>query len=166
MRRKRKLLVEILAFCLMSNHIHLLVRQLQDKGISRFTQKLVGYPVYYNKKYGRTGHLFQGKYRSVHIENNEQLKTVFVYIHTNPVSIMVPKWREAGVKDAERVMKFLEDYQWSSYRDYLGKHNFPSLTQREFLLKTMGGVEGCKEFVEGWIKYKKEIKDSEKIFLE
>jgi hypothetical protein len=52
----------------------------------------------------------------------------------------------------------LEEYKWSSYSDYLGKRNFPSVSERKFMLKVMGGVEGCKEWVEGWIKHKAEIK--------
>ena len=100
-RRKRKMLVEILAFSLMPNHIHLLIRQLRDGGISKFMQKFGGYVLYYNKKYGRKGHLFQDKFQAVHIQNEEQLKTAFVYIHTNPVAIIYPGWKEKGIKNKQ-----------------------------------------------------------------
>jgi len=53
-----------------------------------------------------------------------------------------------------------------SYPDYIGKKNFPSVTNREFLLKVMGGEKGCREFVENWIKYKGEIKIFSSIALE
>ena len=166
-RKKRKMLVEILAFCLMPNHVHLLVRQLKEGGISKFMRKIgAGYGLYYNQKYERKGHLFQGRYRIIHIESQEQLKTVFVYIHTNPVSIVVPNWREEGIKEIEKVMKFLENYRWSSYSDYLGKKNFPSLTSREFLTKVMGGIESCREFVNGWLQFKKELADFNRIAIE
>ena len=69
----------------MPNHIHLLLKQIKNNGISEFIRKVeVGYAGYFNKKYGRKGHLFQGRFKAVRIEDNEQLKTVFVYIHTNP----------------------------------------------------------------------------------
>ncbi|MCD6429536.1 transposase [bacterium] len=169
-KRKRKLLVAILAFCLMPNHMHLLVKQLQEKGISKFMRKIgAGYGLYYNKKYDRSGHLFQGRYRIVHVKSEAQLQTAFVYIHTNPVSLIVPNWREKGIpKDQLRkVIEFLEKkYRWSSYLDYLGKRNFPSLTSRDFLTRIMGGKEGCREYVNAWLEHKKELKDLEKIALE
>ena len=163
----RDLLVEILAFWFMPNHIHLLLKQIKDGGITQFMRKFgTGYATYFNQKYIRKGHLFQGRFKAVHIKDNEQLKTVFVYIHTNGISLIEPKWKELGIKNPEKVIKFLENYKWSSYSDYLGKKNFPSVTKRDFLLKVMGGSEGCREFVEGWIKHKKELKDFEGIAIE
>lgn len=165
-REKRKMLVEILAFCLMPNHVHLLLRQQQEGGISKFMQKLGGYALYYNKKYERSGHLFQGKFRVVHIKNNEQLKTIFVYIHTNPVALIYPQWKEKGIKNTEETIKYIENYRWSSYLDYLGKKNFPSITNREFLLKAINGAEGCRNFVNAWLKFKQKLIDLNYITLE
>jgi putative transposase len=164
--KKRKMLVEILALCLMPNHIHLLVRQLQEGGISKFMKKLGGYAIYYNKKYGRKGHLFQDKFQAILIENNEQLKTAFVYIHTNPVAIIYPGWKEKGIKNAKRAIKYVENYRWSSYPDYLGKKNCPSLTSREFLLRVMGGKEGCRNFVNAWLKFKQSLADFDYVAIE
>lgn len=165
--KKRELLVEILAFCLMPNHVHLLVRQVREGGISKFMRKIgAGYGIYYNKKYKRSGHIFQGRYRIVHIKSNEQLETVFVYIHTNPISLIVPNWREKGIKDIEKVMEFLENYRWSSYMDYLGKKSFPSITIREFLTRVMDGIDGCRGAVNSWLKFKKELTDFKKIAIE
>lgn len=165
-KQKRKVLVEILAFCLMPNHVHLLVKQLKEGGISKLMQKLGGYALYYNKKYERKGHLFQNKFQAVHIQNNEQLKTAFVYIHTNPVTIIFPKWKEKGIKNAKKAINFVENYRWSSYPDYLRKKNFPSLTSREFLLKIMGGIEECRNFVNAWLKFKQELVDLNYIAIE
>ena len=165
-RRKRKLLVEILAFCLMPDHIHLLVRQLRSGGISKFMKKFGGYALYYNQKYKRKGHLFRDKFQAVHIKNDEQLKTVFVYIHTNPVALIYPNWKEKGIKNVNRAIKYIENYRWSSYQDYLGIKNFPSLTGREFLLKVMAGAKGCREFVNAWLKFKKEIADFDYVAIE
>lgn len=163
----RKLLVEIFAFYFMPNHIHLLVRQIKKDGITQFMRKFgAGYAAYFNKKYNRKGHLFQGRFRAVYIKTNEQLKNVFVYIHTNGISLIEPKWKEKGISNLKKVIRFLENYKWSSYADYIGKKNFPSLTNREFLLKVMGGKKGCREFIEGWVKYKGKIKDLDKVVLE
>ncbi len=160
----RELLVEILAFCFMPNHIHLLVRQIKGNGVTQFMRKLgTGYASYFNKKYDRKGHLFQRRFQAVHIGTNEQLKTVFVYIHTNGISLIEPKWKEKGIKNSEKVIKFLENYKWSSYSDYIGKKNFPSVTKRDFLLNVMGKEEGCKKFIENWVRYKGEIKKLSKL---
>lgn len=157
----RDLLVEVLVFCLMPNHIHLLVRQIKEGGISKFVQKIgSGYASYFKKKYNikLKGHFFQDRFSAIHVKTEAQLIAVFVYIYTNPTLLIEPEWKEKGIEDPERVIKFLEEYKWSSYQDYLGKKNFPSVTEREFLLQIMGGIEGCREQVRGWIKYKKEIR--------
>lgn len=169
-KEERELLVEISAFCLMSNHVHLLVRQLKDGGISKFMRKIgAGYGGYYNKKYQRRGRLFDGRYKVVHIKTDNQLKIVFVYIHTNPVAILVPDWKEGGIssKELPKIIKFLEDYRWSSYSDYLEKKNSPSLTSREFLINEMGGIGEIRRFVSDWLQSKRELKEREAhIFLE
>ncbi len=164
---ERDKLVEILAFCFMPNHIHLLVRQLKDGGITKFMSKIgTGYGGYFNRKYDRKGYVFQNRFSAIHIKNEEQLKTVFVYIHTNPISLIEPKWKEIGIKNPEKAIKFVENYKWSSYSDYIDKKNFPSATEREFLLKIMGGEQGCKDFIENWVKYKGEIRKFTDIALE
>lgn len=154
----REILVEILAFCFMPNHIHLLLRQIKDNGITEFMRKIgTGYAGYFNKKYERKGHLFQGRFQVVHIKNDEQLKAVFVYIHTNSISLIEPRWKEKGIKEPKEVIKFLEKYKWSSYCDYIGKKNFPSVTKRDSLSAVMNDEKGCREFTEDWITYKTEI---------
>lgn len=167
---KRDKLVEVLAFCFMPNHIHLLLKQLRDGGISKFMQKFgSGYSSYFKEKYNERGkgHFFQKRFSFVHIETEEQLKTVFVYIHTNPLALIDSNWKEKGIKNPERAIKFLnEEYRWSSYFDYIGKKNFPSVTEREFILEVMGGEQNCKKFVEEWIRYKGEIKKFADLALE
>ncbi len=168
--KKRDMLVEILAFCLMPNHIHLLLRQKKDEGISKFMRKLgAGYGLYYNQKYKRSGHLFQGRYKIIHIKDNEQLKIIFVYIHSNPVLLIIPEWKEKGIEKAklQEVLKFLENYRWSSYPDYLGKKNFPSLTNRDFLLQTIGDLENCQKLIKDWLQFKTELwEPSKEIIIE
>ena len=164
---ERKPLVEIFAFSLMPNHVHLLMRQLQDDGITKFMLKVgSGYGGYFNRKYERKGYVFQNRFSAVHIKTEEQLKTVFVYVHTNPTSLTEPKWKEIGIRNPEKAIEFLENFKWSSYPDYIGKSNFPSVTKRDFLLQSIDGEQGCKNFVDGWIKYKKEIKEFPELALE
>ena len=164
---ERDKLVDILAFCFMPNHIHLLVKQLKDEGIVKFMNKLgAGYGGYYNRKYKRKGYVFQNRFSAVHIKDNNQLKIVFVYIHTNPTAFIESKWKEKGIKESQKVIKFLEDYKWSSYQDYIGKKNFPSVTERDFILEVMQKEQGCKEFVDYWIKYKGKIREFAELVLE
>lgn len=79
-------LITIHAVCLMPNHFHLLVTPKSDDGLSKFMLKLgTSYSMYFNKKYDRTGGLFEGRYKAEHADNDEYLKYLFSYIHLNPV---------------------------------------------------------------------------------
>lgn len=163
----RDKLVEILAFCLMPNHIHLLVKQLKEGGVIKFMKKFGGgYAKYFNKKYSRKGYVFQNRFLAVPIKTDEQLQIVFAYIHANPVSLAEPRWKEKGIGNFKKVIKFIKDYKWSSFSDYLGKSNFPSVTGREFMLETIGSAKACDKFVEDYIKYKGGFKESPSLFLE
>jgi len=163
---ERNRIVDVLTFSLMPNHIHLIVKQLKDGGISQFMQKLGGgYANYFNKKYNRKGHLFN-QFRAIHIKSDEQLRNVFVYVHANIASLIEPGWKEKGIKNPKKVIKFLENYKWHSHGDYIGRQNFPSVTQREIFLEALGGKNGCKEAIEDWISYRKEPKDFGDIVLE
>lgn len=164
---ERDKLVEVLAFCFMPNHIHLLIKQLKDGGITKFMRKIgTGYGRYFNKKYNRKGYVFQNRFSAIHIENDDQLKNVFVYIHTNPAALADPNWKERGIKNPKKVIKFLENYKWSSYPDYISKKNFPSVTERSFILEIMKKEQGCKKFVNYWVKYKGEIRKFANLTLE
>ena len=158
--------VEILVFAFMPNHIHLLVKQLKEDGISRFMQKVGGgYANYFNKKYNRKGHLFN-QYKAILIKTDNQLRNVFVYINANPASLIEPNFKKKGVRNPKQVIEFLENYKWSSYQDYIGKNNFPSVTIRNFMLETLNGATGCRRAVNDWINYKKELNDWADIILE
>jgi len=152
---KRDKFVDVLAFAFMPNHIHLLVKQIKDNGITKFMRKVgTGYANYFNKKYNRKGHLFNQFY-AVHVNDDDQLKTAFLYIHSNPISLIEPSWKENGIKNPEKALEFLESYKWSSLKDYSGIKNFQSVTNRDFLLDLMGYENGCREAMKNWIMYKK-----------
>lgn len=167
----RKLLVNILAFCLMPNHIHLLIKQIQDEGITKFMRKFgAGYVGYFNKKNERQGHLFQGRFRAVEIKSDAQLKAVFVYIHTNPASLVDPNWKvfqteNSSPEISEKIIEMIENYKWSSYSDYLAKDNFPSITQRDFL-NSMLITSEWRKVVNDWIFFKKGIEAWEGVDLD
>lgn len=138
--RRRKLLVRLHAFCLMGNHYHLLVSEVAPKGISIFMKKLnMGYAKYFNKKYERSGALWQGKFKKKRIERDAHFMYIPYYIHLNPLDFVMPEWREGKVRDTNEALKCLEKYRWSSHLDYLGEKNFPSLTERGLLSDMLGG---------------------------
>jgi putative transposase len=153
-KREREPLLELMAFCLMPNHIHLLTKQIRQSGIVDFTRKFgAGFAGFFNRKYSRKGPLFS-KYRAVHIKDGKQLKTAFVYIHANPISLIEPKWKEGAVKNFDKAVEFLEQYRWSSFLDYTGNSNFPSLIKKEFLISAMGGEKKCREYLFDWLRFK------------
>lgn len=101
-------IVEVITYCLMPNHFHLLMKQTQDGGISRFLRLAVNsYAKFFNTKYKRAGSLFQDMFKAVHIESDEQLIHVSRYIHLNPL-----------VSGLVRRDKFL-DFPWSSLKAYI-----------------------------------------------
>ena len=164
---KREKLTEVLLFCFMPNHIHLLLKQLNDGGIVKFMNKLgSGYAGYFNRKYKRKGYVFQNRFRSVYIRDDKQFQTIFRYIHANPVSLIEPGWKEDGIENAKKVNKFLIKYKWSSLQDYVGIKNFPSVTDRGFVLESMNGAVGCKEATENWVDYKRALNYHQEILLD
>ena len=112
-------LIDIGIYCLMPNHFHLLIREKRNGGISEFMKKIsTGYSMYFNKRYERTGRLFEGTFKSVHANNDEYLKYLFAYIHLNPIKLTNPMWKEEGIKDNNKAESFLNEYEFSSYLDY------------------------------------------------
>ncbi len=164
-KKSRKLLVEILIFTLMPNHFHLVLRQRREKGIIKFMQKLgTGYTNYFNKKYERVGCLFQGRFKAVLVSEESHFIHLPYYIHTNPLDLLNYGGSTSVVK---KEMEFLENYRWSSFPDYIGKKNYPSVTSREFLSEFLGGPEEYKRAIREWLKDKEaNLEDLKGITLE
>jgi len=120
---ERKPLVRIMAYCIMGNHYHLLVEEIQKDGITKFMHKLgLGYARYFNNKYERVGSLFQDKFKNILVDDEKYLLYLLVYINVlNPADLIEPGWREEGIKDIEAVLKFAVDYLWSTHQEYIGK---------------------------------------------
>lgn len=150
--RPRKLLVEILAFALMPNHYHLLIRPKTDTATAEFMKKVNGgYAQYFNKKYNRSGVLFQGRFKAVLVKRDAHFIHLPYYIHANPLDLYMPEWRDGKLTNFEKAHDFLENYRWSSFPDYIGSKNYPSVTQREFLLDIAGGTHGYKKNFLSWL---------------
>ncbi|MEN1762301.1 transposase, partial [Anoxynatronum sibiricum] len=98
---------EIYGYCLMNNHIHLLIKEGCEELGTVFRRIGARYVYWYNRKYGRRGHLFQDRYKSEVVENDGYLLTVLRYIHQNPLKACI--------------VKNIEQYPWSSYQEYIGK---------------------------------------------
>lgn len=151
--KKRKLLVDILTFCLMDNHYHLLLAPRIKDGVVKFMRKLnIGYAKYFNEKYKRSGALFEGRYKSVLVEDDAHFIHLPYYIHLNPLDMFAPEWREHKIKNYEKSLQSLKNYKWSSFLDYIGEKNFPSVTSRNFLLEFFGGPAGYLRETANWLK--------------
>lgn len=112
-------LVEIINWCLIPNHYHLCLRQLSDSGISKFLQKVMtGYTMYFNKKYERSGVLFQGKTKSKLVDSDDYFEYLQYYMDFNPLDIFQPNWKNDGIKNKKEAKKFLENYLWNKRRNY------------------------------------------------
>ena len=152
-------LVDIVAYCLMPNHFHFILSPKLKEGISLFMQKLgTGYTMYFNKKYGRTGVLFEGTFKSIMIEDESYLLHLTRYIHLNPVELIEPDWKEKGIENWDRVNRFLEKYRWSSYMCYIGKEEPPFPLKIDFIKEFFDKPEGYKKFLNEWM-----VSDLEKL---
>ena len=121
--------VGILAWCLMSNHVHLL---LKAEGMPDLFMKKLGcsYVPYFNRKYGKVGHLFQDRYKCETVRDDKYMLAVIRYIHMNPEKANICR---------------MSEYKWSSYREYLEKSKKPG---NDLILEMLGGAEGYLRFME------------------
>lgn len=118
--KREKTLVSIISYCLMPNHFHIIVHEHTEGGISKFMSKLLtAYSMYFNTKYERSGPLLTRPFRSQHIEDDSYYLHLFSYVHLNPLSIIESSWKDGGIKNINSAKKFLENYSYSSYVDFL-----------------------------------------------
>lgn len=148
-------LVAIGAYVLMPNHFHILIKEIVKNGLSRFMEKLAtGYSMYFNKKYERVGPLFQGRFKGEHVDNDEYLKYLYAYIHLNPVKLIEPNWKEIGIKDEKRALKYISQYYYSSHQDYCGikREEGAILSKNEFPLY-FSKIHDFKIYINDWITF-------------
>jgi len=129
----------VYVYTLMNNHYHILL-ETKEANLSRIMHHInVSYTVYYNKKYERSGHLFQGRYKALLIDKENYLLELSRYIHLNPV--------RAGIVEKP------EDYRWSSYRYYTGQvQNLPEWLNIDWVVERFG-----KDRVSAFREYRKFI---------
>ncbi|PIZ00793.1 hypothetical protein COY62_01055 [bacterium (Candidatus Howlettbacteria) CG_4_10_14_0_8_um_filter_40_9] len=146
--------IELLCYCLMPNHFHLLIKQKGERDIAEFMKSLgTNYSMYFNDRHDRIGTLFQGPYKAILVKNDSYLLHLSRYIHKNPEDLI----------KGENLDKLFE-YEWSSYTDYLGKKETKWVKPR-FILdyfdqnkdNSMIGSDSYQKFVEEYIH------DTEKI---
>jgi putative transposase len=136
--QKSKLPFYMYAYCLMPNHIHLLIERREDS-VSKIMQRvLTTYSQYHNRKYKKIGHVFQGRYKSILCQTDEYLGELVRYIHLNPVRA--------------RMVRQPEDYEYSGHRAYIGLDG-NGLVDVEPVLRHFGGtkrraVEVYRRFVQ------------------
>lgn len=148
-KRSENRLVNILCFSLMPNHYHLLVKQVADNGISLFMHRLgTAYTNFFNTKYERSGTLFQGRYKIKQITSEQYLAYLSKYIHLNPLETTNLDWQASGVKDWKGANYFLNNYKWSSYQDYIGIKNFPSIINKDLLGEYYSTPEKYRAFIQ------------------
>lgn len=130
--------VELIAYCLMPNHFHLLLKQNPIDGMTKLLRRIATtYALYFNRRYKRVGYLFQGHYKAVLIDNDPALLHISRYIHLNP---------------QELTRSILVSYPYSSYPYFLGLKNAvwlkPNLVLSLFNTQSSTGYTSYKEFVE------------------
>jgi len=147
--------IEILAYCLMPNHFHFLLRQVAVNGISKFAANFTNsYTKYFNTLNDRVGPLFQGAFKAVHIESDEQLMHVSRYIHLNPVSSFIIEADE------------LEEYEWSSYPEYISKEESDVIEKHTILDLFSNKVELYRHFVLDYADYARKLENIKHLLLE
>lgn len=145
--KPRRALTEILAFALMPNHYHLILRETAKAGISEFMKKLGGYTTYFNNQYQRVGPLFQSRYKAVEVSTDEQAKVLFNYVHANPLGTT------ANATEIPLQLKQLLNYKSCSYVDYFGHAGTsrPFVSQ-SYYLGLFGSRTAARESVSSWLK--------------
>lgn len=146
LKKQKNFMVEFISFCLMPNHFHLLLQQLEDSGISKFCSNLTNsYTRYFNVKNKRKGPLFQGKFKAVRIETDEQLLHVTRYIHLNPYTSYVVKTLEE-----------LATYPYSSLSEYL-KLRKEKTVDKEQVLCHFKTLKSFKSFTFNQADYQRKL---------
>ncbi|MFH1423896.1 MAG: transposase [Candidatus Nealsonbacteria bacterium] len=156
LNKTRENLLNLFVWCLMPNHYHLFSSPIPDNGLANFHKKFGGgFAKFFNVKYKRNGTLFQGKYKKVQVMDDTQAIQLICYIHSNPLDLWKPDWKEKGLTNLEiqNALRFLEQYRWSSHLDWWGIKNFPSLIDKDFMARFFKNSEEYREFFTNWLSY-------------
>ena len=145
-------LVRVLAYCLMHNHYHFLLEQVSDGGVEGFFHRLgTGYTNYYNKRYERTGRLFENTFKAIHVDSDEYLVHLSRYIHLNPLDLFLKDWKRADKLSHEQAALYLHSYRWYSFHDYMTQSNVSGVNVGfEKILCSFSSSKDYEQFVLAW----------------
>lgn len=138
--------VEIIGYVFMPNHFHFILKQVSDGGIKDFIRNFqISYTKYLNTLNNRTGPIFQGQFKAILIEDDDQLHHIVRYIHLNPYTSFL-------LKDVDE----LKNYQWSSFREYLGavKNGFCT---KENILSNYPSSDDYWKFISNHAEYQRKL---------
>lgn len=154
----KETLVRFVAYCLNPNHYHFLIEQVAEKGIEKFMQRLgTGYTKYFNNKFHRSGSLFQGVFKSIHVDSNEYLLHISAYVNLNN------RVHQLGSEASKLVQSR------SSWEEYMGEVK-NGLCRKDIILDQFKNKKDYQEFaesaLESILERKEEMKEMEKYLLE
>ena len=154
LKNKGRKQIQLFAFCLMPNHIHFLMKELEKNGISRFMSNFQNsYAKYFNLKNDRTGSLFQSMFKAVRIESDEQLIHVCRYIHLNPLTSYI-------IKDFD----VLENYPWSSYSEYFKENS--DLVDTSLISGFFPSIKEFEKFTSDQVDYQRQLNQIKHLSLD
>ncbi len=164
---KKDPLVYILAYCLKDNHFHLLLKELEEGGVATFMHKLGGgYARYFNERRGRKGVFFEGRYRQKRVSGDDYLCYLLAYINIiNPLQEVFLNIKEKGVDDLSKALNIINNYKWSSHKEYITKVK-QSLTEKDIFEDVFKENEDYVNFVNDILSYKRDVWQAESVFLE
>ena len=164
----RKQLVDIHGWELMKNHYHLLLSERIEGGITLFLRKLSGYARYFNERHKRRGTLFQGRTKKILVERQEHFLYILHYLHLNSLDYLpgAKKWRirnKGTISDIAKTLEYLKNYRWSSYPDYCGISNFPSILTKTLFDRALGKdyTSSLKEYLSDRVVEELDLKSLE-----
>ena len=144
-----KSLVDILGYCLLPDHFHLILRPKTHTGIQTFMQKVCGaYSMYFNLKYKHTGTLFQGRYSAHRIEDDDTLQQLVTSMYLEPLELLQPDWREEGIRNKRKARALIKEYRFSSLLDLSLER-----PQREILAEGIQDLIGESDLVDKYTKW-------------
>ncbi len=132
----REPVVNILSYCLMPNHFHLILEEIEEGGISKFMQSLCGsMSMSFNNKYEEKGSIFQGAYKSKTIDSDYYLELVHIYVNVKNPFELYRGGLKSAIKNFDKAYKWAEDYDFCSLGDYSGKRKNSPIIKKHDLYK-------------------------------
>ena len=143
----------MISYCLMPNHFHFVLRQNSEIPINKLILRIcTSYSMYFNKRHDRVGHLFQDQFKQVRVENNKHLNWLSCYVHQNP--------------KVANLVKYPEEYPWSSLPHYLGKREDNIVSEEKLILDQFKNKKDYKRFVDQSFDILKIRKDMEYLLID